>query len=108
MKWLDTVKVVTNKYESHGVKEGDIGTILMSEIRNDSFWVVFSDSDGKDYAEIDIKVFDLELVKDNGVTDDKILNDLPLQNPKWWCKVENGFIMNLKGERKNTKPFEYK
>ena len=74
MKWLDTVKVITNKYENQGVKKGAVGTILMSEIRNDTFWVVFSDTNGKDYAELNIKVFDLELVKDNGLTDADILN----------------------------------
>lgn len=108
MKWLETVKVITNKYENQGVKKGAVGTILMSEIRNDTFWVVFSDTNGKDYAELNIKVFDLELVKDNGLTDADILKDLPLHDPRWWCKVENGYILNLKGEKKNTKPYEYK
>ena len=26
---------------------------------------------------------------------EQILQDLPKQNPKWWCKVEDGYIINL-------------
>ena len=35
------------------------------------------------------------------------LNELPKHNPKWWCLVEDGYIMNLLGERKNKIPFDY-
>ena len=33
--------------------------------------------------------------------------DLPLNNPKCWCKVENGYILNLLGEKKNSIPYDY-
>ena len=33
MQWLDEVRVTTDKYESEGVKKGDIGVIILSEIR---------------------------------------------------------------------------
>ncbi len=32
MKWLDEVKVITDKYESEGVKYGAVGTIILSEL----------------------------------------------------------------------------
>lgn len=108
MKWLDEVKVITDKYESQGVKKGAIGTIIFAWLRNDKFEVVFSNKDGKDYAEILIHVQDLEVVKSSNMTDEDILEDLPLHDPHWWCKVENGYILNLKGEKKNAKPYEYK
>ena len=107
MKWLDEVKVLTDKYENEGVKKGAIGTIIFAWLRNDKYEVVFNNSDGSDYAEILIHVSDLEVVKSSNMTDMDILEDLPGRNPKWWCKVENGYILNLKGERKNKIPYDY-
>ena len=107
MKWLDEVKVVTDKYKGEGAKKGAIGTIIMSEIRSNKYEVVFSDKEGRDYAEIEIFVGDLEVVKSSDVEDEDILEDLPGHNPAWWCKVENGYILNLKGEKKNKIPYEY-
>ena len=109
MKFLDKVKVQNNNYFNEGVKKGDIGTIIFSWITDIDccFEVVFSDSRGKDYATVLVHVGDLELVKDNGVTDEEILADLPLNNPKCWCKVENGYILNLLGEKKNSIPYDY-
>lgn len=107
MKWLDAVRVTTDKYVDFGVEKGDIGTIIMSEIRHCQFEVVFSDKSGKDYAEIEIFVGDLETVRSSDITDEDILEDLPGHNPNWWCKVENGYIMNLKGQRKNAVPYDY-
>ena len=107
MKWLDEVKVLTNKYESEGVSKGAIGTIIMSEIRYEQYEVVCSDKEGRDYAMIEIFVGDLEVVRSSDITDKDILEDLPGKNPKWWCKVENGYIVNLKGERKNKIPYDY-
>ena len=49
-------------------------------------------------------VGDIETVEDGHYTDEIILKDLPKQNPKWWCKVENGYIINLLGEKKNKIP----
>ncbi len=107
MKWLDQVKVTTDNYADEGVKKNAVGTIILSEIRSNKFEVVFSDSNGKDYAMIQIFVGDLQVVKSSGVTDAEILEDLPLNNPKWWCKVENGYIINLNGERKNKIRYDY-
>lgn len=107
MKWLDEVKVLTDKYESEGVKKGAIGTIIMSEIRRNKYEVAFSDKDGRDYAMIEIFVGDLEVVKSSDITDEDILEDLPGRNPDWWCKAEDGYILNLKGERKNKIPYDY-
>ena len=107
MKYLDEVKVITDKYEKDNIKKSDIGTIIMPEIRSNTFEVVFTDSEGYDYAMREINVADLELYRDVGLTDDDILEDLPLNNPNWWCKVENGYILNLKGEKKNKIPYDY-
>ena len=107
MKYLDEVKVLTDKYESQGVKKGAIGTIILSEMRYNMFEVVFSYEDGRDYATIEIHVKDLEVVKSSAITDEDILEDLPGKNPSWWCKVENGYIINLKGERKNKIAYDY-
>lgn len=109
MKWLDDVRVTVSKkeYEEQGVFEGAVGTIIFAEIRHNQFEVVFSRPDGSDYAEIDINVADLELVKDNGLTDEEILEDLPEHDPHWWCKVENGFILNLLGDKKNKIAYDY-
>ena len=107
MKWLDEVKVLTDKYEKEGVKKGDIGTIIFAWIRNNKYEVVFSDKTGRDYADVMINIADLEVVRSSNITDQDILEDLPGKNPNWWCKVEDGYILNLKGERKNTIPFDY-
>lgn len=107
MKYLDDVKVLTDKYQSEGVEKGAIGTIIFSWLRNDKYEVVFSHKDGRDYAEILIHVGDLEVVRSSDVTDAEILEDLPGNDPNWWCKVEDGYIINLKGERKNKIPYDY-
>ncbi len=54
-----------------------------------------------------IHVSDLEAVKSSNMTDKDILEDLPGRNPNWWCKVEDRYIVNLKGERKNKIPYDY-
>ena len=109
MKWLDEVRVTAGKpeYEECGVHSGAIGTIIMSEIRYNKFEVVFSDSKGKDYALIEIYVGDLEVVRSSNLTDEDILEDLPKHDPHWWCKVEDGYILNLLGEKKNKIPYDY-
>ena len=77
------------------------------EACNYKFEVVFSDSKGKDYALIEIYVGDLEVVRSSNLTDEDILEDLPKHDPHWWCKVENGYILNLLGEKKNKIPYDY-
>lgn len=109
MKYLDEVMVTVNKqkYIKHGIVKGAIGTIILSEIRSNTFYVVFSRSDGSDYAEMGINVEDLILVKSSRITDADILEDLPKNDPHWWCKVENGYILNLLNERKNKIAYDY-
>lgn len=36
-----------------------------------------------------------------------IKNGKPLKYKDWWCKVEDGYIVNLKGEKKNKTPYDY-
>ena len=109
MQFLDEVRVTVNKekYARAGVFKGAVGTIIFSWIRNNQYEVVFSREDGTDYAEILIEVSDLELHKSRGLTDEEILSDLPNHDPRWWCKVENGYILNLLGEKKNKIPYNY-
>ncbi len=106
MKYLDEVKVTVSKgkYEKSGVYKGAIGTIIFAAIRQNTYEVVFTRADGSDYAEIEIDVGDLAQVRNSNVTDEDILEDLPNHDPNWWCKVENGFIVNLKGERRIKLP----
>ena len=109
MKYLDQVKVIVDKeeYKKEGIKKGAIGTIIEPEIRYNTFLVVFSDNTGYDYALTPIHVGDLELVKSSNISDEDILEDLPNPNPKWWCKVENGYIVNLEGTKKNKIAYDY-
>ena len=122
MKYLDDVRVINDNYIAEGVAKGMIGTVIDPDIRWNSFFVVFQDQrvfDKKfmsvednifklnDDICIGIKIQDLELVKDNNCNDSVIFNDLPENNKDWWCKVEDGYIINLKGERKNKIPYDY-
>ena len=110
MKVLDDVRVINDKkeYNEQGIYKGMIGTILESEIRSGSFYVNFIDPNMiEDDIGLPIDIEDLELVKDGGATDAMILDGIPKHNMNWWCKVENGYIMNLKGERKNKIPYNY-
>ena len=55
-----------------------------------------------------IKIEDLELVRKNpDISDESILDSLPANNPAWWCKVEDGYILNLLGNKKNKIPYDY-
>ena len=108
MKAYDYVKVISNEYESENIFKGEIGVIWFAEIRDDSFYVQFDTGDPYDwYKYADIKIKDLEFVKDGGCTDEELLEELPRSNPKWWCKVEDGYIMNLLGDKKNKIPYDY-
>lgn len=125
MNIYDKVKVIKDRdeYKNCGVHKGMIGSIICGEIRDSSFHVCFidpkfndknirwSDNTIKDFEDdkfCSIQIEDLELVE-KGFADDKIiLSELPKQNPKWWCKVENGYIINLLGEKKNKIPYDYK
>ena len=124
MKLYDDVRVLCNTkyYNQNAVFKGMIGTIIHPEIRDNRFYVCFIDeklSDKnfifndksmqnlKDDIFLDIEISDLELVKEGFGTDERILEELPKQNPKWWCKVEDGYIVNLLGEKKNKIPYNY-
>ena len=61
----------------------------------------------KDDIFCEINIQDLELVEDGGCTDEELLERLPKKDPHWWCKVEDGLIMNLKGDKKNKIPYDY-
>lgn len=54
-----------------------------------------------------MKNLTVTLVASRGPSDEDILEDLPGHDPAWWCKVEDGYILNLKGERKNKIPYDY-
>lgn len=123
MKYLDDVRVVTDNYKSQGVIKGMIGTIIEADIRWNSFFVIFQDQRVyddkfmsnqqniltlKDDICIGIKIEDLELVKDNKCLDAMIYASLPDNHKDCWCKVEEGFILNLEGKRKNKIAFNYK
>lgn len=110
MKFLDEVKLINirNNYNSYNLKKGMVGTIIEAAIRDNYFLVVFS---SKNIFEDDIiapvRIEDLELVKNQNSSDKMILEDLPKNNPAWWCKVEDGYILNLLGEKKNKIPYDY-
>ncbi|MBQ7798032.1 MAG: hypothetical protein IJ371_02810 [Clostridia bacterium] len=124
MKIYDKVKVINLKdaYKEKGITEEMIGTIISPEIRNNKFYVVFIDpkytdanftftdenqEELMDDIFCDIHIKDLELVEIGFATDEMILEELPKNNPNWWCKVEEGFILNLLGEKKNKIPYDY-
>ena len=126
MKASDDVRVINDneKYAREGVHKGMVGYIAMPEIRDNSFFVCFIDENfnmhedepewfEEHYHELKddifciIKIEDLEVVQDGGCSDEELLERLPKKDPRWWCKVENGYIMNLLGEKKNKVPYDY-
>ena len=123
MKLLDDVKVINDKYKNEGISMGMIGTIIDADIKWNSFYVCFQDpritdknfmSNEENFKLLKndiccaIKIEDLELVKDGNCTDETIKNSLPENHKDWWCKVENGFIINLDGKKKNKIAYNYK
>ena len=124
MKLYDKVKVIRDRdeYKKEEVYKGMIGRINDAEIRDNYFNVIFIDPNyyNEDFVWTEesiytlksdiitpIRIEDLELVEDNKCPDEWILSGIPLNNPKWWCKVEDGYIINLLGERKNKIPYDY-
>ena len=110
MKYFDKVKVLVEKdeYLKDNVHEGEVGRIWLPEIRDNRFYVAFETNDQWDmYKYCLIKVEDLEIVEDYGCSDEDILDAIPKNNSNWWCKVEDGFIMNLNGDKKNKIPYDY-
>jgi hypothetical protein len=109
MKYLDDVKVIKGRpeYSKEGVEMGMEGIILMAEIRYGTFEIVFPDEDGADRNFVGIRPEDLEVIRSSDLTDEEILNSLPNHDPRWWCKVKDGFIVNLNGEKKNKIAYDY-
>ena len=122
MKLLDDVRVINDNYQDQGIRKGMVGTIIEAEIRWDSFFVNFQDQRVYDKAFMSkeenvfrlkddvcfgIKIKDLELVKDNQCADEMIRKSLPESYKDQWCKVENGYIVNLSGKRKNRIAYNY-
>ncbi len=108
MKYLDRVRVISDDYEDCGIKCGDEGHILSSEIRNGTFNFYREDPlTGEGSISAPIKIKDLELVSDYHASDETLLEDLPGHDPAWPCKVENGYIVDLLGNRFNKIPYDY-
>ena len=107
MKYLDSIVVTTNKYAQLGIKKGTKGAIVMPEIRNNTFECELFEVDKEIYPILSVNVSDLDVIQPSDITDKDILEDLPNQDPHWWCKVEDGYIINLLGERKNKIPYDY-
>ncbi len=108
MKYLDRVKIISNEYEKFGIYYGDEGHILSAEIRDGKF--EFFREDPITFADdinAEIKIEHLKLVKSSDITDNEILNALAGNNPNWWCKVEDGYILNLNGKKKNKIAYKY-
>lgn len=108
MKYLDRVRILTDDYEKYGIHKGDEGHIMNAEIRYGTFFVCRENPETlEDDADAEVKIQDMEVVKSSNMTDENILNALPLHNPEWGCKVEDGYILNLKGERLNKYAYNY-
>ncbi len=125
MKLFDDVKVLRDceYYNKNGIYKGRVGTINSAEIRDNCFEVIFIDerfwdknfkwtdenmSTVKNDIFLEMPIEDLEVIEESDATDDDILSSIPLHNKEWWCKVEDGYIMNLLGEKKNKIPYDYK
>jgi len=124
MKLFDKVKVIKDRkeYNDMGVFKDMVGTITDACLIFNSFEVSFTDDwntlvklygenawdYGKEDIDIYIRVEDLEVVEESDVTDDYIKINLPNEDPKLWCKVENGYIYNLLGEKQNPEPYKYR
>lgn len=109
MKYFDKVKLIIDRkeYNDEGIYKGSIGIIFEAEIRDNCFNVVFPGKEEWTDISITVKTEDLEFFSSGEVSDKMILEALPKNNPDWWCKVEDGYILNLKGERKNKIPYDY-
>ena len=106
MKYLDSIIITTNKYEDIGITKGTKGAIILSAIRNNTFECELFNVPSK-YKIWPINICDMIVEKSSNITDKQILEDLPKHDPHWWCKVENGFILNLLGEKKNKVAYNY-
>lgn len=72
-----------------------------------SFDVEFFPETPNKVVYLSVDVCDLEVVYESGMTDEDILEDLPMHDPARYCKVVDGYIMNLKGEKLNKIAYQY-
>ena len=110
MQVYDKVKVLKDReeYERRDIHKGMIGTIFSGEIRDNSFQVMFELYEPEyEMVFVPIYIEDLELVEEGNAPDDWVLEELPRKDPRWWCRVKDGYILNFKGERKNKIPYDY-
>ena len=106
----DKVKVLNDRpeYAEEGVKRDMVGRICTAEIRDNCFEVCFIDSEmKKDDIFCPIKIKDLEMVECGFGTMKNVWEELPSPDPRWWCVVEDGFIKNFNGEKKNKIAYDY-
>ena len=106
MKYFDIVQVIADRkeYKDLEIFEGMLGQITCPDIQDNCFYVHFNIPKNI-WAWINIA--DLVVVEVGQEDDDFILNQLPNKNPSTWCKVENGYIINLLGEKKNKIAYNY-
>lgn len=104
MKIFDMVRVIADKeeYRAWEVYEGMIGQITIPDIKDNCFCVDFT---GGKWCFVNVA--DLTIEEDGEENDEFILSQLPNKNPATWCKVENGYIVNLLGEKKNKIAYDY-
>ncbi len=108
MKYLDKVRVIVDDYASVGIHKGDNGHILSAAIRQGTFdFYRLNPLTLADDISCAIAIEHLELVEGGNATDDMILHALPSRDINWWCKVEEGYIINIKGDKKNKIPYDY-
>ena len=114
MKLFDTVKLISDKekYKIDGVKKGEIGTIIQECIiftasKIGCFDVVFFPEAPNKDVYVSVDVCDLEVVEESAITDEELLECISSHDPSRYCKVVDGYIMNLKGEKLNKIPYKY-
>ena len=110
MKYWDKVEVTADseEYAQYGIYKGMWGYIESPEIRFNEFSILCPSEElfGEDIQGY-VHIKDLKLLEESDLTDEQILKDLPKNNPRWWCKVEDGFVYNLKGEKMNKIAYDY-
>lgn len=122
MKFLDDVIVTNDNYANEGIHKGMRGTIAEAAMMQDGFFVEFEDPRYYDKEFMShkeniyklkhsiytlIKAKDLQVVFAREFSDKQLQDCLPPEHKDWWCKVENGYILNAKGERKNKVAYDY-
>ena len=107
MKLLDTIEIINDNYANLGIPKGTKGIIVLAEIRGNAFDCELLGLPKNIYPEFAINIADMKVLEESDYTDEELLEELPTPDPHWWCKVEDGYIVNLLGERKNKIPYDY-